>query len=47
MFNPRHPMIENQFCKFAETSTTTGVGGVLAYSGSVCYLENDGKPWLC
>ena len=41
MFIPRHPVVENQFCQFNETSTTGGVGGVLAYAGAVCYLVND------
>lgn len=41
MFIPRHPVVENQFCQFAETSTSTGVGAVLAYAGAVCYLVND------
>ncbi len=40
MFIPRHPVVENQFCQFAETTTSGGVGGVLAYAGSVCYLVN-------
>jgi len=40
MFIPRHPVVENQFCQFGETSTSTGVGAVLAYAGSVCYLVN-------
>jgi len=40
MFIPRHPVVENQFCQFAESSTTTGVGAVLAYAGAVCYLVN-------
>ena len=40
MFIPRHPVVENQFCQFAETSISGGVGGVLAYAGSVCYLVN-------
>lgn len=38
MFIPRHPVVENQFCQFAETTISGGVGGVLAYAGSVCYL---------
>jgi len=38
MFIPRHPVVENQFCQFNETDETGGVGGVLAYAGSVCYL---------
>jgi len=40
MFIPRHPVIENQFCQFNSTSTTTGAGAVLAYAGSVCYLDD-------
>ena len=40
MFVPRHPVVENQFCQFNETDTSTGVGGVLAYAGAVCYLVN-------
>jgi hypothetical protein len=40
MFIPRHPVVQNQFCQFNETSTTTGVGVVLAYAGAVCYLVN-------
>jgi hypothetical protein len=38
MFIPRHPVVENQFCQFNETSTTGGIGGVLAYAGAVCYM---------
>ena len=41
MFIPRHPVIEDQFCQFNETSTSTGVGAVLAYAGAVCYLVNE------
>lgn len=41
MFIPRHSVVENQFCQFAETSTSTGVGAVIAYAGAVCYLVND------
>lgn len=41
MFIPRHPVVENQFCQFAETNTTGGVGMVIAYAGAVCYLVND------
>ena len=41
MFIPRHPVVEDQYCQFNESSTTTGVGGVLAYAGAVCYLVND------
>jgi hypothetical protein len=40
MFIPRHPVVENQFCSYAaQTDTSTeGVGGVIAYAGSVVYL---------
>jgi hypothetical protein len=41
MFISRHPVVENQFCQFATTSGTAGVGGVIAYAGSVCYLDED------
>ena len=43
MFIPRHPVVENQFCQFAVssgTATTAGAGGVLAYAGSACYLDD-------
>ena len=43
MFIPRLPVVENQFCQLAVTSGTTstaGVGGVLAYAGSACYLDD-------
>jgi len=42
MFIPRHPVIENQFCSYAEDSTfgSTGAGGVVAYAGSVVYLDS-------
>lgn len=40
MFIPRHPVVENQFCQFAEQTASTGVGAVLAYAGAVCYLVN-------
>lgn len=41
MFIPRHPVIENQFCSYAENQSfgTAGVGGVIAYAGSVVYLD--------
>lgn len=39
MFIPRHPVIENQFCKYGETSTPGGAGNVIAYAGSVVYLD--------
>lgn len=40
MFIPRHPVVENQFCKYnAQTDTSTaGIGGVIAYAGAVVYL---------
>lgn len=44
MFIPRHPVVENQFCQFiavtSGTSVTQGAGGVLAYAGSACYLDD-------
>lgn len=41
MFIPRHPVVENQFCSFAEQTATAaaGIGGVIAYAGSVVYLD--------
>jgi len=41
MFIPRHPVVENQFCQFATTSGTAGIGGVVAYAGAVCYLDEN------
>ena len=43
MFIPRHPVVENQFCKYASQTGTgsEGVGGVIAYAGSVLYLKAD------
>ena len=41
MFIPRHPVVENQYCQFATTSGTGGIGGVIAYAGAVCYLDED------
>jgi len=40
MFIPRHPVVENQFCKFGETSIPGGAGNVVAYAGSVVYLDD-------
>ena len=40
MFIPRHPMIENQFCKYGSSAVTSGAGNVIAYAGSVVYLDN-------
>lgn len=40
MFIPRHPVVENQFCQFAETTISGGTGDVLAYAGSACYLDD-------
>ena len=39
MFIPRQPVIENQFCKYGSTAVATGIGGVIAYAGSVVYLD--------
>ncbi|GAF77146.1 unnamed protein product, partial [marine sediment metagenome] len=39
MFIPRHPVVENQFCQLTASGTTDGVGGVIAYAGSVCFLD--------
>lgn len=40
MFIPRHPVVENQFCQFwGQTTVSGGAGDVLAYAGSVCYLD--------
>jgi hypothetical protein len=41
MFIPRHPVIEDQFCSYATQSGTgaAGIGGVIAYAGSVIYLD--------
>jgi len=41
MFIPRHPVVENQFCSYGATSVTTGVGNVVAYAGTVVYLDPD------
>ncbi len=43
MFIPRHPVVENQFCSYAENISfgAAGVGGVIAYAGSVIYLDPD------
>ena len=41
MFIPRHPVVENQFCKYGATSTPGGAGNVIAYAGSVVYLDAD------
>jgi hypothetical protein len=40
MFIPRHPVVENQFCQYAATTNSGGIGNVLAYAGSVCYLDD-------
>lgn len=41
MFIPRHSVIENQFCSYAENTSfgSAGIGGVVAYAGSVVYLD--------
>lgn len=43
MFIPRHPVVENQFCKYAAQTGTgaAGIGGVVAYAGTVVYLDED------
>lgn len=43
MFIPRHPVVENQFCSYASQtgSGAAGIGGVIAYAGSVVYLDPD------
>jgi len=40
MFTPRHPVIENQFCSYAENTSfgAAGVGGVICYAGAALYL---------
>jgi len=41
MFIPRHPVVDNQFCQFwSQTTVSGGAGNVLAYAGSVCYLDD-------
>jgi len=40
MFIPRHPVVENQFCKYGSSAVTTGTGGVIAYAGAVVYLDS-------
>ena len=41
MFIPRHSVVENQFCSYAEGAAwgAGGIGGVVAYAGSVVYLD--------
>lgn len=41
MFIPRHSVIANQFCSYGEQTATgaAGIGGVIAYAGSVVYLD--------
>lgn len=40
MFIARHPVIENQFCSYgAVAGGSAGIGGVVAYAGSVVYLD--------
>jgi hypothetical protein len=43
MFIPRHPVVENQFCSYAENASfgSAGIGGVVCYAGSVLYLDPD------
>jgi len=42
MFIPRHPVVENQFCSYVSQTDTAsaGIGGVIAYAGSVVYLDS-------
>ncbi len=43
MFIPRHPVVENQFCSYGavtSSANSAGVGGVVAYAGSVVYLDS-------
>jgi hypothetical protein len=41
MFIPRNPVVQNQFCSYASDNTfgSAGIGGVIAYAGSVVYLD--------
>ena len=41
MFIPRNPVLQNQFCSYAADNTfgSAGIGGVIAYAGSVVYLD--------
>jgi hypothetical protein len=39
MFIPRHPVVQDQFCKYGETTEAGGAGNVIAYAGSVVYLD--------
>jgi len=44
MFIPRHPVVENQFCSYGAVTSSAnaaGVGGVVAYAGSVVWLDPD------
>jgi len=38
MFIPRQPVVDNQFCEYVETSTTTGVGGTIAHAGAAVFI---------
>jgi hypothetical protein len=43
MFIPRHPVVENQFCSYGAVTSAAaaaGVGGVIAYAGSVVVLDS-------
>jgi len=41
MFIPRHSVVENQFCSYSDSNSfgSAGIGGVIAYAGSVVYLD--------
>lgn len=47
-FIPRHPVIQDQFCSYVETTTGsggTGTGATIAAAGSVVILLGYGSSW--
>lgn len=47
-FIPRHPVIQDQFCSYSETTTGsggTGTGATIAEAGSVVLLRGYGTAW--
>lgn len=38
MFIPRQPVVDNQFCEYASSSSTAGVGGTIAHAGAAVYM---------
>lgn len=47
-FIPRHPVIQDQFCSYQETTTGsggTGTGATIAEAGSVLLLSGYGTTW--